>query len=76
MHGYGYILGHLDHSAFTAQVLLAVFSWLFLSGKMYVLIIFLRLILGPILSQILGPILGPVQGLAHVLYCAVLSSLT
>ena len=24
MHGYGYILGHSDHSAFTAQVLLAV----------------------------------------------------
>ena len=24
MHGYGYILGHSDHSAFTAQVPLAV----------------------------------------------------
>ena len=36
MHGYGYILGHSDHSAFTAHVPLAVFSWLFLSGKMYI----------------------------------------
>ena len=64
MHGYGYILGHSDHSAFTAQVLLAVFWWLFLSGKMYVLIIFLSPILGPILS----PILGLVQGPVHVYY--------
>ena len=24
MHGYGYTLGHSDHSAFTAQILLAV----------------------------------------------------
>ena len=39
MHGYGYILGHSGHFAFTAQVLLAVFSWLFLSGKMYIFLV-------------------------------------
>ena len=43
MPGYGYILGHSDHSAFTAEVLLAVFAWL---------------LLGPILSPILGPVHG------------------
>ena len=51
MHGYGYILGHSDHSAFTVQVLLAVFAWLFL---------------GPLLSPISGPVQGPAHVLYYV----------
>ena len=66
MHGYGYILGHSDHSAFTAQVLLAVFSWLFFIRK----IVYFNYFLSPILGPILSPILGPVQGPVHVLYYA------
>ena len=51
MHGYGYILGHSDHSAFTVQGLLAGFAWLFL---------------GPLLSPISGPVQGPAHVLYYV----------
>ena len=51
MHGYGYILGHSDHSVFTVQGLLAVFAWLFL---------------GPLLSPISGPVQGPAHVLYYV----------